>query len=135
MEKYIIKAYENGKFYGYFAHHPDDHENKSFSFYEDDITKARLFDSYEEADITIERFQDGSDLDYMIVEVGQSNPEYLSFAQTIAVVINAWVEHHYGESEAENPSWDIDGLATFLADTFQNHLHGVPANEINNQED
>lgn len=131
VEKYIIKAYEDGKFYGYFAPHPDDPENKSFSFYEDDITKARLFDSYAEADIIIERFQDGSDLDYMIVEVGQSNPEYLSFAQTMAAVITAWVAQHYGESEAENPSWDIDGLSTFLADTFQNHLHGVSADDIN----
>ena len=130
MEKYIIKAYDNGEFYGYFAPHPDDPENKSFSYYVDEMKDAKLFESYAEADCMIERFQDGSDLDYMIVEVGQSNPEYLSFAQTIAVVIRAWVEHHYGESEADNPSWDIDGLSTFLADAFQNHLHGIPADNV-----
>lgn len=134
-EKYIIKAYDEGKFYGYFAPHPDDKENKSFSYYVDEMKDARLFDSYEEANIVIERFQDGSDLDYMIIEVGQPNPEYLSFAQTLAVVITAWVAQHYGESEAENPSWDIDGLSTFLADTFQNHLHGVSEKDINNEGD
>lgn len=132
-EKYIIKAYEEGKFYGYFAPHPDDKENRCYSYYVDDIKDARLFDSYEKAAIVIERFQDSSGLDYMIIEVGQSNPEYLSFAQTIATVIRAWVDIHYGTSEAENPSWDIDGLSTFLADAFQNHLHGVPVHEINEQ--
>ena len=29
-------------------------------------------------------------------------------------LIKTWVRMNYGDAEAENPSWDIDSLATFL---------------------
>ena len=68
--KYIVKAYDyNGNFYGYASPHPDDPENKSFSYYVDDIKEAKIFDSYIEADNYIERFEDGSELTYEIIEL------------------------------------------------------------------
>ncbi len=103
--KFIIKAYDyDGQFYGYFAAHPDDPENKSFSFYEDDKAKAKQFDTYMEASNMIERFQDGSDLEYQIETTG-NNCEQL---------IYDWVKENYGEAEANNPSWNISALAAYI---------------------
>ena len=100
--KYIIKAYDyDGKFYGYFAPHPDDPENKSFSYYVDERKDAKRFETYAEADNTIERFQNGSNLEYIII---QDTSEY----------IKNWIKENYGASEAENPSWDIDALASAI---------------------
>jgi len=84
--KYIISAYKwdeeedydpytaddngtDGEFYGYFARHPEDPENESFSYYVDEIKDARRFDTIDEAEKIIERFEDGSELNYHIEEV------------------------------------------------------------------
>lgn len=102
---YIIKAYDyDGNFYGYFAAHPDDPENKSFSYYEDDKAKAKRFETYAEADNMIERFADGSDLEYIIIQDINENT-------TLSEFIEGWVEENYGANEAENPSWNIEALA------------------------
>ena len=67
MEKYIIKAYDfDGNFYGYFAAHPDDKENKFFSYYVDERNDARKFDSWDDADSMIERFADTAELEFEI---------------------------------------------------------------------
>lgn len=67
MEKYIIKAYDfDGNFYGYFAKHPDDPENKIYSYYVNERSDARQFDSWGEADCIIERFEDASELEFKI---------------------------------------------------------------------
>ena len=67
MEKYIIKAYDyDGKFYGYLAPHPDDAENKFFSYYVDERNDARKFDSWDDADSVIERFADTAELEFEI---------------------------------------------------------------------
>ena len=67
---YIIKAFKyDNSFYGYAAPHPDDPENKSFSYYVDDIKEAKHFDSYMDANNYIERFADSSELEYDIIEL------------------------------------------------------------------
>jgi len=111
---YIIKAYDyDGKFYGYFAPHPDDLENKSFSFYEDDVKLAKQFNSYIEASNMVERFQDGSDLEYIIINYNPNNGDLHDF-------IKQWVAKHYGESEANNPSWNIESLANAITEYLNN---------------
>lgn len=105
---YIIKAYDyDGNFYGYFAEHPDDKENKSFSYYEDDKAKAKRFETYAEADNMIERFADGSDLEYIIIQDINENT-------TLSEFIEGWVEENYGANEVENPSWNIEALANAI---------------------
>lgn len=76
MTKYIIKAFDyDGKFYGYFAPHPDDPKNESFSYYVNEIEDAKQFDSYIEADNMVERFQDGSELDFAIIPLTDEKGE------------------------------------------------------------
>ena len=107
---YIIKAYDyDGNFYGYFAEHPDDKENKSFSYYVDESKDARRFDTYAEANNMVERFADGSDLEYIIIQAINENT-------TLDEFIRGWVEENYGANEADNPSWNIDALSDAITE-------------------
>ena len=67
---YIIKAYDyDGNFYGYFAPHPDDNENKFFSYYVDEPENAKRFETWDDADCIIERFADTAELDFEIEQI------------------------------------------------------------------
>lgn len=35
-------------------------------------------------------------------------------------LIHKWVKENYGQSEADNPSWDIDLLAEYIRKEFKN---------------
>ena len=111
---YLIKAYDyDGEFYGYFAAHPDDPENKSFSYYVNEKKEAKRFESYAEADNMVERFADGSDLEYIIIQdVNKDTP--------LSDFIEGWVEENYGLNEVNNPSWDINALADAITDFMNN---------------
>ena len=109
---YIIKAFDyDGNFYGYFAEHPDDPKNESFSYYVDDIKDAKKFDSYAEADNMVERFADGSDLESIIINFTDTTEK----SEKIAGIIREWVRDSFGDSEAADPSWNIEALAEHIA--------------------
>lgn len=42
----------------------------------------------------------------------------MNIEERLKKVLKRWVKDMYGESEAEDPSWDIGGLARFLAYEF-----------------
>ena len=116
--KHIVKAYDyDGKFYGYAAPHPDDPENKSFSYYVDDIKEAKLFNDFFEASRYVERFQDGSNLEY-IISVYNPEDDNKSRKQKIKEIIEDFVKDEYGTNELDNPSWNIEELA----DTIDKNL-------------
>lgn len=109
--KYIVKAYTyDGEFYGYASPHED---GPDYSFYDTDKTNAIRFDDYSDADDYIEKFADGSELEYIIV---QDIPQDMSLLE----FITEWVEDNYGVNEAENPSWDIKALADSINEFLSN---------------
>lgn len=64
---YVIKAFTyDSEFYGYFAAHPEDENNEMYSYYVEELEDAKKFESYEEAKNMIERFQDSSELEFLI---------------------------------------------------------------------
>lgn len=118
--KYLVKAFDyDGNFYGYAAPHPDDPQNESFSYYVDDIKEAKQFDSYIEADNYIERFQDGSDLEYVVM-LYNPNSKQQELNDKIVKTIRDFVGNNYGANEADNPSWNIEALAGAIVESLNN---------------
>lgn len=112
MEKeYIIKAYDDGKFYGYVAPHP---EEADLPYYDNDKSNAMVFKDYSEADDWIEMYgRSGTTLDFTICR-------YFSKDTTLAEYITEWVNDNYGENEADNPSWNIEALADGITEFLKN---------------
>ena len=109
--KYIVKAYTyDGEFYGYACPHED---GPDYSFYDTDKTNAIRFDNYSDADNYIEKFADGSELEYIII---QDFPQDMSLVE----FITEWIEDNYGANEADNPSWDIKALADSINEFLSN---------------
>lgn len=110
-KKYLVKAYTyDGAFYGYACPHED---GPDYSFYDTDKTDAIRFDSYSDADAYIEKFADGSELEYIIIQDVNENA-------TLDEFIRGWVEENYGANEADNPSWDIKALANSINEFLSN---------------
>ena len=118
--KYLVKAFDyDGNFYGYATPHPDDPENESFSYYVDDIKEAKQFDSYIEADNYIERFQDGSDLEYVVMLYNPDSKQQ-ELNDKIVKTIRDFVGNNYGANEADHPSWNIEALAGAIVESLNN---------------
>lgn len=118
--KYLVKAFDyDGSFYGYAAPHPDDPKNESFSYYVDDIKEAKQFDSYIEADNYIERFQDGSDLEYAVILYNPDSKQQ-ELNDKIIKVIRDFVGNNYGANEVDHPSWNIEALAGVIVESLNN---------------
>ena len=118
--KYLVKAFDyDGSFYGYAAPHPDDPKNESFSYYVDDIKEAKQFDSYIEADNYIERFQDGSDLEYAVILYNPDSKQQ-ELNDKIIKVIRDFVGNNYGANEVDHPSWNIEALAGVIVEALNN---------------
>ena len=66
---FIIAFTYDGEFYGYFAAHPEDEDNEMYSYYVEELEDAKKFKSYEEAKNMIERFQDSSELEFLILTI------------------------------------------------------------------
>ncbi len=109
--KYLVKAYEyDGTFYGYAAKHP---EEEGLPYYDENKANAIRFDTYAEADDWIEKFEDTSEKEFMIIED-------LPADTSLADFIEKWVEDNYGISEANNPSWNIEALADAIQEFLNN---------------
>ena len=116
--KYLVKAFDyDGNFYGYAAPHPDDPENKLFSYYVNDIKEAKQFDSYIEAYNYIERFQDGSDLEYIVMLYNPDSKQH-ELNNKIVKTIRDFVGNNYGAEEVNNPSWNIEALAGAIVESL-----------------
>lgn len=115
--KYIVKAFDyDGNFYGYAAPHP---EGPDFSFYDDNIINAIKFDTIDEANSYIERFQDGSDLEYIVILYNPDSKQQ-ALNDELIKVIRDFVGNTYGANEADNPSWNIEALANSIVTWLNN---------------
>lgn len=76
---FVIKAFDNDEFYGYVGTFPAPQflpeADSELPFYEDSIKNAREFPTIEAASKWIERFQNGTDLMFIIQETTKQKEE------------------------------------------------------------